>query len=140
MRAEKKVYNDFRQLVRRVSRRSCFDDDNLDIDWADVNEKVLAKLSVCVDGEIERVLRFAMEDFPMNESTSIDWRHITLDVYAHILGKIKSMNIPAVVSFVVNRNQKLQESVDGLNQQTLNASRGLASSWNHNFVCSCFVV
>lgn len=134
VKAENDVYLSFAVLVERIDGWTCFEEENLNVDWHGVNEKVLEKIRTHVDSQ--EVLRFALPDFPMNEYTTINWRPMTIDIYATVLQHIKEMNVDAVISLVCNRNQKLRQNADEPNQQTLNASRGLAAAWNHNFVCS----
>jgi hypothetical protein len=101
--------------------------------WDELNAKLLSNITVEVDGE--DWLGIVLPDFPMNETTSLDWKPIMLEYYAEVLTALRDRNLPAMLLFVVNRNSLMRTDTDQPSQQYLNAESSLASEWGHNFVC-----
>ena len=101
--------------------------------WDELNTKLLSNITVEVDGE--EWLGIVLPDFPMNETTSVDWKPMMLDYYAEVLTGLRDRNLSAILLFVVNRNCLLRTDTNQPSQQYLNASSSLANEWGHNFVC-----
>jgi hypothetical protein len=101
--------------------------------WDELNTKLLSQLTIDVDGE--EWLGIVLPDFPMNETTTVDWKPIVLDMYAEVLTAIRDRNLPAILLFVVNRDQLLRTDTNQPSQQFLNGKRGWTCEWSHNFVC-----